>query len=567
MSKPITISIVGNAGPLKKSLQEADSAFDKFGGSIKKLGLAAAAGVGTLAAGIGFAAKAAADDQKSFEQMAVTLKNVTNATDEMTKAVDEQLGAMSLATGVADDKLRPAFEALVRGTKDTEHAMQQMNLVLDISTALQMDQTTVADALAKAQQGNMKALQALAPELRTLIRDGLDAEGAMSVLTDTFMGSATAAANTFSGQVQRLRVFLSELVEQVGYFVLPVLSKIAEFIVNEVVPAFQKIVDRFGPALADIFAKIADFIGNKVVPVMRDKLIPFISQVAEFIGTRLVPVIRDVAIKVFEGLRDIFEVVSQKIEDNRDNIKKLVEFFRTLADFVLKYVAPVLIKTLGVAFDIVKAAVGPLIDVVFDLMGVFAKLGGFVIKIAGSVLNTFESIVNGAIGFVNAIIRAFNKIPGLPDIDPISGVSFSLPSLGVAPPAPSGSASAVTPPAPSLTIPTPMVPGLGGLDDEEEDGGGGGGGGGKKGGTVAILPVDMTGQIKVIGSTDIIGGGGAGVGAAIGTEALLDGMAGGSAVSIVVNTVSADANLPNLIVDALQQYNLVSGPIDVAIAV
>ena len=41
----------------------------------------------------------------------------------------------------------------------------------------------------------------------------------------------------------------------------------------------------------------------------------------------------------------------------------------------------------------------------------------------------------------------------------------------------------------------------------------------------------------------------------------------GANVSITVNTVSADANLPNLIVDALQQYNLVSGPLDVQIAV
>jgi hypothetical protein len=47
----------------------------------------------------------------------------------------------------------------------------------------------------------------------------------------------------------------------------------------------------------------------------------------------------------------------------------------------------------------------------------------------------------------------------------------------------------------------------------------------------------------------------------------LERMAGGGNVSITVNTVSADANLPNLIVDALQQYNLVSGPLDVQIAV
>jgi hypothetical protein len=42
---------------------------------------------------------------------------------------------------------------------------------------------------------------------------------------------------------------------------------------------------------------------------------------------------------------------------------------------------------------------------------------------------------------------------------------------------------------------------------------------------------------------------------------------GPSVVNVTINTVSADANLPTLIVEALQQYNLVNGPIDLAIAV
>ncbi|NBX13511.1 MAG: hypothetical protein EBR06_06800 [Acidimicrobiia bacterium] len=36
--------------------------------------------------------------------------------------------------------------------------------------------------------------------------------------------------------------------------------------------------------------------------------------------------------------------------------------------------------------------------------------------------------------------------------------------------------------------------------------------------------------------------------------------------NITVNTVTADANLPNLIVEALQTYNLYNGPVDVQIA-
>ena len=38
-------------------------------------------------------------------------------------------------------------------------------------------------------------------------------------------------------------------------------------------------------------------------------------------------------------------------------------------------------------------------------------------------------------------------------------------------------------------------------------------------------------------------------------------------INITVNTVTADANLPNLIVESLQRYNLISGPVDVQIAV
>jgi hypothetical protein len=40
-----------------------------------------------------------------------------------------------------------------------------------------------------------------------------------------------------------------------------------------------------------------------------------------------------------------------------------------------------------------------------------------------------------------------------------------------------------------------------------------------------------------------------------------------SPINITVNTVTADANLPTFIVEQLQRYNLISGPVDVQIAV
>ena len=563
MSKPITISIVGNAGPLKKSIKEADDALDKFGAGLKKFGLAAAAGIGTLAAGIGFAAKQAADDQKSFEQLAVTMRNVTGASDEMVKSIDDQLGAMSLATGVADDKLRPAYEALLRGTKDTETALRDMTLVLDISTALQTDQTTVADALAKAYQGNYKALAALSPEMKNLVKEGASMDEIMGVLSKTFEGSASAAANTFGGQVDRLKIFMSELVEQIGYYVLPVLSKIAEFIVNDVVPAFQRIVDKYGPALADIFEKIATFIGDKVVPVIRDRLLPFIQQTAEFIGEKLVPIIRDVAIKVFDGLANIFEKVSEKIQENSGNIQKMREFFGDLIKFVQTYVAPVLVKVLGTAFDVVAKAIGPVIDIVFGLMGALATMGSFVLKIAGFLVKTFEAAVNGVIDVVNFAIRQANRLNPFGDfMDEIGNISISS-SFGSAPSAPSrgpsidvsgvtdsfdrfGAGVNTLPNIPTVTTPTVTTP---------TGGGGGGGSSRTRSAEMTIQPFDPTVYDAKNRYYEIP----AAIDAAYAPK--------DAVYNITVNTVSADSNLPNLIVEALQTYNLVSGPLDVQIAV
>jgi hypothetical protein len=404
--------------------------------------------------------------------------------------------------------------------------------------------------------------------MATMIKEGASLDEVMGVLTDTFGGSAAAAADTFSGQVDRLKIFFGELVEQVGYYVLPVLSKIAEFIVKDVVPAFQRIVDKYGPAMAAIFEKIADFIGNKVVPVIRDRLLPFIQQTAEFIGEKLVPIIRDVAIKVFEGLRDIFQKVSEKIQQNSGNIEKMKDFFSDLIKFVTTYVAPVLTKVLGKAFDIVSEAIGPVIDIVFKLMGALATLGSFVLKIAGFLVKTFESAINGVIDVVNFAIRQANRLNPFGDVmDEIGKVSISS-SFGAAPTAPSrGPAidvSGVTdsfdrfnagvntlPNIPTVTAPTVTTPSGGG--------GGGGGGGGR---AAPVLGANSRGGGTPFGDFVI---------QPLNPDEVLRFLGGANAAPTVVNvnvtTTTTDGEFPNKIVEALQTYNLVSGPLDVQIAV
>jgi hypothetical protein len=193
---------------------------------LKKAALASTAAFAGLAAGIGFATKAAMEDAQAQTQLALALKNTTGATNAQIASSEKYISTLSRATGVADDQLRPALAALVRGTKDVEVAQRGLNLAVDISTATGMDLVTVSDALAKAYQGNMRGLRALSPEMAALIKEGASLDQVMQVLAGTFGGAAAANAETAAGKMQIFRNSMNEATESLGAAFLPVLEAI-----------------------------------------------------------------------------------------------------------------------------------------------------------------------------------------------------------------------------------------------------------------------------------------------------------------------------------------------------
>jgi len=196
-----------------KEFQKLEGASAKASFAMKKAALPAAAAI----AGIGFAlvgaTKAAMEDEAEQVQLALALQNVTGATDAQVKSTEDMISKMSLASGVADSELRPAFAALVRGTKDITTANQALALAQDISAGSGKDLATVSDALAKAYGGNMKGLQALSPEIKAMIKDGASLEDVMNVLGGSFGGASDAAAATAEGGMKRLGIALAETKE------------------------------------------------------------------------------------------------------------------------------------------------------------------------------------------------------------------------------------------------------------------------------------------------------------------------------------------------------------------
>ena len=214
---------------IKKAIaqfKQLETTSEKAQFAIKKAAIPAAAALGGLAVALGDATKAAMEDQQEQAKLALTLQNVTGISGKQTQAVEDQIAAMSRASGIADTEYRTALEGLVRGTKDVGIAMRDMNLVMDISTATGMSSATVADALAKAYQGNFKALRSLSPEMATMIKEGASLNEIMDVLGGTFGGATAKSAETAAGKMKILKNSIGETKESIGAALLPVLEAV-----------------------------------------------------------------------------------------------------------------------------------------------------------------------------------------------------------------------------------------------------------------------------------------------------------------------------------------------------
>jgi hypothetical protein len=213
-------------------LKALETTSQKAGFIAGKAFLPAVAAMGALTVAAGYSIKAAVEDSAAQAILAKTLQNVTGATDTQVAAIESQINAMQMATGVADDELRPAFASLVRVTQDVATATDGLKLAMDISAGTGKDLSSVSDALAKAYGGNYKALGLLSPELKKMIKDGASLDEVMAALAKTFGGQAAVAAGTAQGQFKRLNVALDEAKESIGMALLPAVIAVLPYLIS-----------------------------------------------------------------------------------------------------------------------------------------------------------------------------------------------------------------------------------------------------------------------------------------------------------------------------------------------
>jgi hypothetical protein len=429
-SRTLKLSILADVDQLKKSLDTSTEDVGNFTGKLdgfKKMAGAAFAAAGVAA--VAYAGKlaidgvkAAIEDEQAQVRLANALKNTVGATDGAIKSAEDWILQQSLATGIADDEYRPALERLTRSTKSIEEAQKLTNLAADIAKAKNLDLATVANALAKANDGQTGALKKLGITLgdnatnlqeynkvqKQLEKAQLDANFALAEygpkskeyikasekVTETqekantiaaagidvfgelgkeFAGAAAESANTFQGKLDRLNIAFAEGKETIGAFILDAITPLVTFVVDNVVPAISKFIGAVGgdEGLSNTFSVFIDGVKNLVLPILN-------------------------------SLKGVFDKIKAIVVENKEEFGALVTFLSKVVAPFFGTVFSTSIKVLGTALSGILTIVSKIVEGFLAIINLGKKIGDALGGLFGSNSNQSSSVNVGSFSDVAA---------------------------------------------------------------------------------------------------------------------------------------------------------------------
>jgi hypothetical protein len=243
-----------------KDVMKLGKSFDKFAKkSARAFGIAAAASA-AFAIKVGTdAVQAAIADQKSQSLLANSLRNTVGATDEAIAGTETYITAMQKQFSVVDDDLRPALGALAAATGSVTAAQSLMQTALDVSANSGVDLGTSVKAIIAGTRGQYRALAKLVPGLDAATLATKDYGKILDKVSLLTAGAAATRANTLEYRLAGLRIAFGEILETLGYALLPVMERFANVISTKVLPQLEAFIQANKQELAASFQVAADF--------------------------------------------------------------------------------------------------------------------------------------------------------------------------------------------------------------------------------------------------------------------------------------------------------------------
>jgi hypothetical protein len=364
-SRTLKLSILADVDDLKKKLNQSSTEVQTFGNKVTKFGkiagaafLAASAAAGAFAVKIGIdAVKAASDLSETVSKVGVLFGDTAKDIEKFADGAASSLGQTKQeALDAAATFATFGKAAGLSGEDLSKFSVDFVGLASDLASFNNTSPEQAINAIGSALRGEAEPLRAYG----VLLNDASLRQAALE------LGIVSTTKNALTPQ-------------------------------QKVLAAQALIYEQTGTAQGD-FARTSDGLANKT----RILTAQFENAKAE-IGEKLLPIILDLVTIVQEKVIPNLGKFAELFKPITDAIVRNKETFQDFGKFLVDYVVPVLVVTLGGALKVV------------------GKIAGGIIDIIGDVIKGITNAVQVAINAINKVIKAYNAIPILPNIPTIGG--------------------------------------------------------------------------------------------------------------------------------------------------
>jgi phage-related protein len=458
---------IGEIGKVNKALGDQMTTSQKASVAIRKAAVPAGLALAALGAAAISCAKAAAEDEAAQVKLAGVLERTAGASDAAVKSTEDFITKLSLATGVADDQLRPAMAKLATATGDVKQAQEGLATALDISAATGKSVDSVSSALAKAYAGNTSALAKLIPGIDKAKLASGDFATIQKELSRLTGGAAAEAAGTAAGQYKIFQLTLQETQEEIGMALLPVLKDLAPILVEVAgyVKENSDVIFKFAAGVAAVAGAVVAI--NAIMSAWNALLSVFkiaqaaatVAQIAFNIAVSANPIgLIIIAIAALvaglilayresETFRRIVDTVWAAIKTGIDTaLRPFIENWDTIKEKIqaawdlLKRFWPILLPggAFYVAIKEINDRFGIFGDSISAVKSAFGFLEGSVDRVKNAINNlwdvaqpVFRALKNAIVDYLNPLKNAFEGIKTVVEAIVSAIARIKLPSINI----------------------------------------------------------------------------------------------------------------------------------------
>jgi len=358
------------------------------------------------------------ESQKVGAQTNAVIKSTGGAANVTAKQFGDLATKISLKTGIDDEQIQSSENMLATFTnvrnelgKGNDIFSQATQTVTDMSVALGVDGKNASVMLGKALNDPVAGVGALSrvgvtfteqqkKQIATMVKSG-DTLGAQKVilgeLSKEFGGSAAAQATAGD----KMKVAWGNLQEQVGTALIPILTKLANWLIVTVLPAFSKVVGWVQAHWPQISAVISNVWNGFILPVF--------TAVKNFIVNTLVPAFQTAVGWVrdhWPQIQHAFAVMWQQVKPVLESLRTYLQtlwhtVLEPIVDWVQKHWA-----VISQVFKVAFIAMGVVIKVFLVIFKAQLDIATRIIKALAATLNwLWHTIVMPVFTAIKTVIQ------------------------------------------------------------------------------------------------------------------------------------------------------------------